>query len=91
MAHLNLSIAEDLIKKCREKEINISGTVDKLLRRFLMLEKKDVVITNSQVCEFCNRQMRKATKQDLNGLTWLWPDERYICPDCLRQKSRRII
>jgi len=38
-------------------------------------------------CETCGKFMRKATKDDENGLTWLWPDEKWICPSCLTRIS----
>ena len=37
-------------------------------------------------CEFCDKKMRKASIDNLKGLTWLWPDEKWICPNCLRYK-----
>jgi len=42
-------------------------------------------------CEFCPREMTKSTADNLNGLYWLYPDEKWICPRCLDAKSKSII
>jgi hypothetical protein len=38
-------------------------------------------------CEFCGRLEEKATRDNLEGLTWLWPDEKWICTSCLKRQS----
>jgi hypothetical protein len=51
-------------------------------------------MTNEK-CEFCNREFKKAyveingTYHD--GLTWLSPNEKYICPECLRKRGKFIL
>jgi hypothetical protein len=46
-------------------------------------------------CEFCRREVKKAYSEIGNvyydGLTWLYPDEKWICPKCLRSKSKFIL
>jgi len=46
-------------------------------------------------CEFCGREGEKETKENLNkdphALTWLWPDEKWICNDCLKNMSCSIL
>ncbi len=39
-----------------------------------------------ETCDYCFEKMRKATAQDMDGITWLWPDERWICPLCLKNR-----
>jgi len=43
-------------------------------------------------CEFCGREEDKAfvshpQEEYHDGLTWLYPDERWICSHCLKKKS----
>lgn len=41
-------------------------------------------------CSFCNRELEKATRENINGVTWLYPDEEFICEKCLKFKSLQI-
>ena len=41
-------------------------------------------------CDFCGKEDRKATAKDLNGITWLWPDLKWICEACLKFKMPLI-
>jgi len=34
-------------------------------------------------CEYCG--------EEKGELEWLWPDERWICPRCLRSKINKVI
>ncbi len=58
----------------------------------------------TEKCEFCGNEGRKETAEDVEFitntkdpvehpslLTWLWPDLKWICNTCLRQKARRIL
>jgi len=42
-------------------------------------------------CEFCGQEEARADINHLTGLTWLWPDEMWICSICLKEKKRHII
>jgi uncharacterized protein with PIN domain len=83
-----ITMDEDLHKKAKEKFLNISAEAEKAIRERLGKAKVEInqEITN---CEFCDREMRKATAKDLNGLCWVYPDEKWICPKCLKVKSLR--
>ncbi|MEK6881449.1 MAG: hypothetical protein AABY22_17635 [Nanoarchaeota archaeon] len=41
-------------------------------------------------CEFCHREEEKADIDNLKGITWLSPDEQWICESCLKKRSRWI-
>ena len=41
-------------------------------------------------CDFCGREEKQATVKNLEGMTWLCPDEVWICSSCLNEKKRRI-
>ena len=42
-------------------------------------------------CNWCDREMERATADNTEkGLTWLWPDEKWICGHCLDYKKRMV-
>ncbi len=88
--HTTLSLDNELIDKAKEMGINISELTNEAIKE--RLGKVDVLIPMSaEKCEFCGREDKKATRDDLTGLTWMYPDERWICNECLLVKGRRII
>ena len=86
--HTTLNIEDDILIKAKEREFNISDIAEQAIKEALGLT--DVVIEEPINCEFCNKEEEKATPTNLNGLTWLYPDERWICSKCLKIKSDRI-
>jgi len=89
-ARTTISIDDDLIRKAQEKFINISGLTESAIRA-----KLGEITFNTEEgdkCGFCNRELPKATADDPdNGLCWLYPDLKWICPQCLTTKKRHII
>ena len=99
--HTTLNVEDDLIQKAKEKGINISEELENSLKDRLHLI--DVQInTTTDKCEFCGKEGERETAKDLqpitniknnvkneNLLTWLYPDERWICNTCLRKKTRK--
>jgi len=83
--HTTLNVDNELLESAKKKLFNISEILENAIRE--KLEEKQVSIKNSDKCEFCGREDVKATRDNLNGLTWLWPDERWICSNCLTRKS----
>ena len=88
--HTNLTIEADVLKEAKQNFINISDAAERGIKE--QLGKKEVEIDESiNACEFCGRELDKAKASNPNeGLTWLWPDEKWICPNCLKFKSRLI-
>jgi hypothetical protein len=84
--HTNISIDADLISKAKEGLVNISDAAEEAIKKRLNIKSVDIV--ESDKCEFCGREQEKATKEDLEGLTWLWPDEKWICTFCLKDQIR---
>lgn len=41
-------------------------------------------------CEFCKKQEKEATRTNLKGLTWLSPDDKWICDSCLKYKMINV-
>ena len=88
--HTTLNVEDDLMERAKEKGVNLSEAFEETLKN--KLGEVDVVIKDSQgICDFCGRGDRMATRDDLTGLTWLYPDERWICEDCLLKKGRHLI
>ena len=91
--HVMISIEEDIHKKAQDKFINISGVAEDAIRE--KLSKKEVTMTNPTKCELCGIEGVQETKETVNksstGLTWLYPDEIWICNRCLKGESRFIL
>lgn len=83
---INATIDHDLLRRAKEKGLNVSGVLNTAIAQ--KLESVNVDIEKPEKCEFCGRPEAKATAQKPIGLTWLWPDERWICNSCLTSKSR---
>ena len=98
------AIDEDVHNMAKEKGINVSKVLDDSLRKELdLIEVK--INTSLQRCEFCGSkgegrqesaddvQPITNTKHRLRNedlLTWLYPDERWICNSCLRRKIGKV-
>ena len=80
-----VTVDEDLPKQAKEKGMNISEIANKSIKE-AVTDITNVNIKALGKCEFCGKEDRKATRDDLYGLTWLWPDERWICNSCLKNQ-----
>jgi uncharacterized protein with PIN domain len=87
--HTTLSVEQELLERVKETSMNMSDILNTALRDRLGI--KVVEIPEGNKCEYCGREMRQATKDDMNGLYWFFPDEKWICPLCDKMKSRAII
>ncbi len=87
--HTTLNVDDELLERAKDKGINVSELAEKAIKS--RLGDIDVVINSVENCEFCGKEDRKSTRDDLLGLTWLYPDERWICEKCLLHKGRHII
>ena len=75
-----ITMDEELHKKAKERFLNISYEAEKAIRE--RLGKTQVEIDERiKNCEFCGKE---------DCLTWLYPDEKWICNSCLKAKSRNI-
>lgn len=79
-----LSIQAELIDDMKKKNFNMSEVAENAFRQ--QLKKEVVEIEEESKCNFCGRPGEKATRFNLDGLTWLYPDERWICKGCLKTK-----
>ena len=100
--HTTLTIDHELIERAKEKDINMSELAEEAIKD--RLGDIDVVINTAvEKCEFCGKEGEKETVKDIKPTTntrdpveyptllvWLWPDEKWICNSCLREKSRTV-
>lgn len=40
-------------------------------------------------CDFCNRPGEKATRKNLEGISFLNPDFKWICESCLKREMQK--
>jgi hypothetical protein len=85
-----LTINDNIIQEAKKNFLNMSEIAENAIRD--KLGKKDVEIdTIVDECEFCGKKEKQATYEDSVGLSWIYPDERWICNSCLKSKGRYIL
>lgn len=89
----SLNIDEEVINEAKRNFINMSELAERAIKE--KLGKKEVEIDERILnCEFCDREGEKENINTLNkkdsNLTWLYPDERWICNRCLRDMTKNI-
>ena len=77
------------MEKVKKKELNISEILENAIKDRLGIV--EFAVELSDKCDICGRELRKATAENQNGLIWLYPDEKWICPRCLRNKVKKVI
>ena len=81
----SVNVEDDLLNRAKQNLINVSETLEDAIKKKLNI--KSVDIEDSNICQFCGKVEEKATKDNLDGLTWLWPDEKWICTLCLKEQT----
>lgn len=87
----SLNIDSYILDESKRRFFNVSDAVEKLLRD--RLDEPSPQETEVLFCSVCNRELKKAnntnsTEPDV--LTWLCPDEIWICNRCLRYRYQNI-
>tara|TARA_R100000750_G_scaffold45469_1_gene30526 strand:+ start:387 stop:656 length:270 start_codon:yes stop_codon:yes gene_type:complete len=80
--HTTLNVEDDLLIEAKDKSLNISELTEKAIKEELNIKEVNIDTSVSK-CEFCGRE-------NLEGLTWLYPDERWICSKCLKLAGNRV-
>jgi hypothetical protein len=92
-----LTIDDEIKKLAKEKGINMSEAAEEGIRR--KLEFKEICVSPSK-CEFCGKDNCKLeteteiepetnSREQIKNphlLTYLYPDDKWICNECLRKK-----
>jgi len=88
----NITVEHDVVEKAKKLGLNISAVAERAIR-----EKSGEVVldtTTGTHCEICKREFPQETAKDVkqgspeNKLTWLYPDEIWICNSCLSHKMK---
>ena len=88
----SVSIDEDLLKKAQHSLMNISAVFEDAIKTKLNIKEIQINVSQDlEKCCDCQKELRKATIEDLNGLSWLYPDEKWICNSCLSRRSHHNI
>jgi post-segregation antitoxin (ccd killing protein) len=82
-----MTIEQEVKEKAKELGFNISEVAEEALIKKIEEATMKEKVNSEHRCEFCGKIDRLATRDDLTGLTWLWPDERWICESCLKAKT----
>ena len=92
-----LTVDNEIIERAKKMGLNMSDIAEKAIA-----EKTGEVkfnVNDGTNCEFCEREGEKETAEDvktkghyskLNKLFWLWPDLKWICNSCLKEKSKSV-
>ncbi|KKK73384.1 hypothetical protein LCGC14_2894360 [marine sediment metagenome] len=90
--HTNISIDNDLRKKAEQANLNISGLTEHAIKE--KLNYKDVTISTDEACKDCGRPGPKEKASNINkdphAMTWLYPDEIWLCNICLRRRYMQV-
>jgi len=77
--HTMISVEVELIKQAKERCMNISEVCEKAIRD--KLNNKIDVKEELRTCRFCS---------STEDLTFLCPDEVWICPKCLKGEISKV-
>lgn len=74
--HTTLNIDIEVLQKAKEKNFNLSEIAEQAIKDKLQIKEVEIK-QDIKNCEFCGRE---------TNLTWLYPDEKWTCDQCLRKK-----
>lgn len=90
--NIMISVDEDVHKKALKKGLNVSAVADSALYEKTIGH--DVTIPAGEpICSFCGALEKKVNMKGrtlVDGMTWLWPDELWICSKCFKHKSELL-
>jgi len=84
-----LSIDENIKRQIKEKGFNMSEIAENAFREKLNTISVEINKKDGK-CEFCGKEMRRATRDNLNGLVWIFPFEQWACPQCEARMIKQI-
>lgn len=86
-----VSVDDDLLKIAKEAQMNVSAVLEESIRKKLGGQETTIPKEDGEICQVCRKPYPKATRENLDGLTWLYPDDIWICPSCLDTEVRQVI
>ena len=84
-----ITVDEYIHQQAKEKGFNISEVAERAI--VSKLNPENSIDTTGDKCEYCGIAMKKATANDMNGLYWFLPDEKWICPQCENEFTKKIL
>lgn len=87
--NVNISVDSYIHEQAKALGINISELAERAIVK--KLNPENPINTVGDKCEYCLVAMRKATANDMNGLYWFLPDEKWICPKCEHSFVEQLI
>lgn len=82
-----VSIENYLKTQAKDKGINISAATEEGIKKELNMQ---TISPDDAICKFCDRKEELASKDNLKGMTWLCPDECWICSTCLTNEIEKL-
>jgi hypothetical protein len=89
---VSITVDEFVHDAAKKKNINISETCERALAK--KINPADVKLDEKLIgdkCEYCSCELPKCSVISPNGLMWFLPDEKWICPKCMKTFTERII
>lgn len=77
-----ISIEHELIKKAKERNINISGLTEAAVKKKI----GDLPDSDVRICDRCGIEDKETDRE----FFWLWPDEKWICEKCDRDTIEKL-
>lgn len=90
MGNTNINLDNELKAKAKEVGINISQLTEYAIKTKLGLQTVNLPTEEGERCKKCGRIETKAIREHTDGLTWLCPDEIWVCDSCLKSAIRKI-
>ena len=90
----SISIDEELYNKAQRMGLNVSALTEKII-----IEKMNFINSGKNepsACDFCSKTGKMETAETIrdnvsNALSFLLPDEKWICNSCLKRKMKDAV
>ena len=101
--HISVTVDEDVHDLAQKRNLNISAIMSQALYEKTFGIQTTIPIGDNLKCDFCGHPGEREKASDVEKvvnikdpvrnptlLTWLWPNEQWICNSCLRIKTRSV-
>ena len=83
-----VSVDNDILERAKKKNLNVSGVLTRALA--IATGQRLDSFEEDIRCKKCGKQEAKETKTTI-GMTWLCPDECWICSGCLKHEVNKNV
>ena len=81
-----ITLDSELKQRAKDMGLNVSQIAEKAIRDKSGLIEVDTS-TDLEKCGDCGKEQKKATRDDMEGLKFLYPNEIWICNNCLTKRG----